>query len=792
MLLNLTIGDVARRSYHLDVPRLAGSEIEKGAGRLHRLNSNMDNATSTTNICDEEASTRRRTSPGSKFVALVSRNRRHLALALAAILVVAVAAASVLVTVQNTRDKLDHRQVCNTSACWRISQRLRRSMNESVDPCEDFYEFACQRWDADQGGPIWQSTADTIKREFGASRDNLLQGRYAEPNKAESYLINFVEHCQNDKPRSTSEGMDPVLVELKSMGGYPLFEPEWTWGTYCWMQAEARLAHMGYNQALLQARFDVDPKRHGRRIIVLGLQPLMFTRAVLDKEDTVTGIRTFLRNVALSYRKLHNGTKEYANEQQDVESQITEMFNFSRALLEDLENETTASQKPQRMTVEELSRKIPEIKWLKYLRKLTSPALQEAGLPEFNDTDSVMVLNLEALRALAKFLGNCRQNTHHVRAMANYIGYKFLINSVFFSPQPEIRETYYNYTMQQGVQFNRTAKCRELVETLRLVSYHHYFRTNQHKFDQQRALAVHMLDEVKVQFNKILKAAAWIDSSTRTLLIRKLANVHALVGYTEWLLNATNIYNFYQMDKAPKTNGPFLERLVYHRVQKYNQQVKELFLDRNPEIWQDINAETVNAAYHIRDVNVKVYAGMLLEPFSYLDVPIYVNYGTVGFVAGHEIIHAFDDRGITIDEFGVDFEKDQWSNATRQEFNRRMQSLIDFYAKTFQVNGSHTRNENLADTSAARFSFKSYRHEQGPTKARVLPGFEKYTNDQLYFLSFASIWCNNNKYDPNSIYSNNHARVNGPLMNLDEFAETFQCSRGSKMNPTQKAPVWNI
>lgn len=750
----------------------------------------MDNATSTTNICDEEASPRRHNNPGSKFVAFVSRNKRHLALALAAILVVAVIAASVLVTVQHTQENLE-RQVCNTSACWSISQRLRRSMNESVDPCEDFYEFACQRWDADQGGPIWQSTADAIKRDFCASRDNLLQGDFAEPNEAESYLIDFVRHCQNDKPRSTSEGTDPVLVELKSMGGYPLFQQEWKWNTYCWMQAEARLAHMGYNQALLQARFDVDPKRHGRRIIVLGLQPLMFTRAVLDKEDTVMGIRTFLRNVALSYRKLHDGAAQFDHEQ-DIENQITEMFTFSRALLEDLENETAAIQKPERITVEELSRKIPEIKWLNYLRKLTSPALEEAGLPTFSDKDSVMVLNLQALQALAKFLGNCRQNTRHVRAMANYIGYKFLINSVFFSPQPEIRGTYYNYTMQQGVQFNRTAKCRELVETLRLVSYHHYFRTNRHKFDQQRALAVHMLDEVKVQFNNTLKAAAWIDSSTRTLLMRKLANVHALVGYTEWLLNATNIYNFYGMDKAPQSDGPFLERLVYHRVQKYNKQAKELFSDRDPEIWQDINAETVNAAYHIRDVNVKVYAGMLLEPFSYLDVPIYVNYGTVGFVAGHEIIHAFDDRGITIDKYGVDFEKDQWSNGTRQEFNRRMQSLIDFYAKTFQVNGSHTRNENLADTSAARFSFKSYRREQGPTKARVLPGFEKYTNDQLYFLSFASIWCNNNKYDPNSIYSNNHARVNGPLMNLDEFAEAFQCPRGSKMNPTQKAPVWNV
>ncbi|XP_075537258.1 neprilysin-1-like isoform X3 [Dermacentor variabilis] len=751
----------------------------------------MDNATSTTNICDEEASTRRRDNPGTKFVAFVSRKRRHLALAFAGTLLVAAIAACVLIAVQRIQDDLDQRQVCNTTACWSISQRLRRSMNESVDPCDDFYKFACQRWDADQRGPIWQSTADAIKGDFSASRDALLQGRFDDSNEAERYLIDFVRHCENDEPRNTSKGMDPVLVELKSMGGYPLFQPHWQNDTYCWMQAETRLAHMGYNQALLQARFDVDAKRHERRIIVLGLQQLMFTRAVLDKEETVKGIQTFLRNVALRYREFTTHAKEFDHER-DVDNQIAEMFDFTRALLEDLENETVAIQKPQRMTVEELSRKVPEIKWLDYLRKLTSPALKEAGLPEFSFKDSVMVLNLEALRALAKFIGNCRHNTRHIRAMANYIGYKFLINSVVFSPRPEIRQTYYDYTMQQGVQFNRTVKCKELVETLRLVSYHHYFRTNQRKFEKQKVLAVHMLDQVKVQFNETLKSATWIDDSTRALLMRKLVNVHAMVGYTEWLLNATNIYNFYKMDKAPQNNGPFLERLVYHRVQKYNQQARELFSPRKPEIWEDINAETVNAAYHIRDINVKVYAGMLLEPFSYLEVPIYVNFGTVGFVAGHEIIHAFDDRGITIDEHGIDFDKDQWSQGTKQEFNQRMQSLIDFYAKTFQVNGSHTRNENLADTSAARFSFKSYRREQGPTKAPALPGFEKYTNDQLYFLSFASIWCNNNKYDPNSIYSNNHARVNGPLMNLDEFAETFQCPRGSKMNPTWKAPVWDV
>lgn len=189
---------------------------------------------------------------------------------------------------------------------------------------------------------------------------------------------------------------------------------------------------------------------------------------------------------------------------------------------------------------------------------------------------------------------------------------------------------------------------------------------------------------------------------------------------------------------------------------------------------------------------MSVYAGMLLEPFSYLDVPTYVNYGTVGFVAGHEIIHAFDDRGITIDEHGVDFSTSKWNPTTKKEFDQRMKSLINFYAIHFKVNGSHTRNENLADTSAARFSFKSYRSEPASCTAPALPGFENYTNDQLYFLSFASIWCNNNTYDPNSIYSPNHARVNGPLMNLEEFATTFQCQKGSPMNPSKKAAVWDV
>lgn len=764
--------------------------MESGAAGLECLGVDTETAASTANICHSEAVSRR-CRPGAKIAAFVRQNGRVLAWVLGTSLAVGALITTVLVTAHAV-GKLpvaqERRQTCDSPACWNISRRLRRSMNASVDPCDDFYAFACQLWDGQQGGPIWQSAADDLKRDFEAAREALLQRRFSGDamDEAERYLVDFVEHCRNEKPLETSQGKDPVLEQLDSMGGYPLFTRGWRNCSYCWIKAETRLAHMGYNQALLLARFDTDAKRRNRRVLVIGHQPFMFTQAVLDNVKAVEDIKIFLRDVALRYRDPPAGQE--ATDLEDVDEQIDEMFNFSRSLVEELGPQSPGPQEPLRMTVKEMLKEIPEVDWIKYIHKLTSFALKAANLPEVGEEDSVLVLNLGALRTLAKFIGNWR----HYRAMANYIGYKFLINGVYFSPREGVRETYYNYTAKYNVTFDRMAKCKELSETLGLVSYHHYFRTNRHKFDRQREMAVHMLDQVRAQFNATLKSAAWIDNSTRALLSRKLENVHALVGYTDWLLNATEVHNFYKMGGAPGREGPFLERLLYHRENRYRQQIEELFSPRKPEIWEDINARTVSAAYNIRDINVKVYAGMLLEPFSYLDVPTYVNYGTVGFVAGHEIIHAFDDRGITIDEHGVDFATSKWNPTTKKEFDQRMKSLINFYTNHFKVNGSHTRNENLADTSAARFSFKSYRSERASCTAPALPGFENYTNDQLYFLSFASIWCNNNTYDPNSIYSPNHARVNGPLMNLEEFATTFQCQKGSPMNPSKKAAVWDI
>jgi predicted metalloendopeptidase len=77
-----------------------------------------------------------------------------------------------------------------------------------------------------------------------------------------------------------------------------------------------------------------------------------------------------------------------------------------------------------------------------------------------------------------------------------------------------------------------------------------------------------------------------------------------------------------------------------------------------------------------------------------------------------------------------------------------------------------------------------------------LPGLEKYTPDQLFFISFGRVWCSKERpeYLMQLIRGNAHPpwkwRANGSIQNSREFAQAFGCPVGVPMNPPQKCEVW--
>jgi len=58
----------------------------------------------------------------------------------------------------------------------------------------------------------------------------------------------------------------------------------------------------------------------------------------------------------------------------------------------------------------------------------------------------------------------------------------------------------------------------------------------------------------------------------------------------------------------------------------------------------------------------------------------------------------------------------------------------------FQINGSHTLAENIADNGGVRealLAYRNYRRRHG--EEPILPGFQDFTHDQLFFLGFANV-----------------------------------------------------
>ena len=96
----------------------------------------------------------------------------------------------------------------------------------------------------------------------------------------------------------------------------------------------------------------------------------------------------------------------------------------------------------------------------------------------------------------------------------------------------------------------------------------------------------------------------------------------------------------------------------------------------------------------------------------------------------------------------------------------------------------------------------------------LLPAFEDYSPEQMFFLAAAQvnihnfhkfeiivkgtlqIWCENTRSEVTEqlllldVHSPCRFRVNGPVSNSPEFSEAYKCKLGSPMNPPIKNVVW--
>lgn len=74
---------------------------------------------------------------------------------------------------------------------------------------------------------------------------------------------------------------------------------------------------------------------------------------------------------------------------------------------------------------------------------------------------------------------------------------------------------------------------------------------------------------------------------------------------------------------------------------------------------------------------IAIPTGILQNEFYNNNRPNYMNYGKIGSIIGHEIIHGFDNSGRKFDKDGK--ASDWWSIYTNNTYNKKVACFIEQY-----------------------------------------------------------------------------------------------------------------
>ncbi len=421
---------------------------------------------------------------------------------------------------------------------------------------------------------------------------------------------------------------------------------------------------------------------------------------------------------------------------------------------------------------------------LKALAKLTKSFDWKAYFKAFGVTPSAKLLVTSSTFFAA--IDQLRKD-YKPAQWASYFTYHLLVTSAFALPKAFDDEAFALERLVRGTPERqpRTKRCvRSTSNALGELLGKQY--VDKHFPAASKTTAKQLFDAVVKVMHDELGSLDWMSAPTRKTAQDKLGKIVPMIGYPDrW-----RTYDFAVKRGAFAAN--MLAGVAFETKRVLAKSGKPY--DRGE--WY-LNAFEVTAYYHPSANNTALIAGILQGVFFGADRAIAVNMGGIGIVIGHELTHGFDDQGAQFDAEGN--LKNWWAAEDKAKFEAKGRCVAEQYA-TFEVlpkqfiHGELTLGENIADLGGAKMAFKAYKLlRSGAPQPIVADGF---TEDQLFFLSAGQVWCSKTRTEEmqRHLATNWHSpprfRVYGELRNLPEFAQAFSCAAGTPMRPAQTCSVW--
>lgn len=654
------------------------------------------------------------------------------------------------------------------------------AVDKSIDPCVNFYEYACGNWIKNSEIPPdqaqWVSFVELRERNMDIERGILEKaavggaGRSAIDQKiGDLYGSCMDEKAVNDKGIAalkpeldrinavrTKEALIDEMARLHMIGPSPLFS---FYSQSDLHNADRVIAYIDQGGLTLPDRdyyLKEDEKTQEVRQHFVDYMNEVFVLAASQPTEARAILGTGLPSTQAADTVLR------------IETAIAKA-QMDRTARRDPKN------RDHKMSRDEAIALAPSFHLDRFFRDVGSPVFAELN-----------VANPEFFKQI-----NAVFESESLEALKTYAKWQLLNSSAPWLSQPFVEA---NFKMQQALTGQkeiqaRWKRCvsltdRELGEALGQRYVEVAFSP------ESKARMLKMVNALEKSLAEDIQSLSWMSEETKKQAKVKLAAIRNKIGYPDvWRDYSSVVITPDDLLGNVQRANEFEAKRQIAKIDKP--------LDRNE--W-GMTPPTVNAYYSPSFNEIVFPAGILQPPFFDPKTDDAVNFGGIGIVIGHELTHGFDDQGRKYDVQGN--LHNWWTEQDGKEFEKRASCVADEYSNFVAVddkklNGRLTLGENTADNGGARIAFAALEEKIADDKTgKEGQKIDGYTPEQRFFLGFGRVWCEKSRpevlrlrvlTDP---HSPGKYRVNGVVQNMPQFQKAWSCKAGQPMVAENACHVW--
>ncbi|XP_011705205.1 PREDICTED: membrane metallo-endopeptidase-like 1, partial [Wasmannia auropunctata] len=139
--------------------------------------------------------------------------------------------------------------ICLSPECIHIASKIIKNMNPNVEPCDDFYKFACGGFlesripDDKTNVSTFSIIDDDLKKQLRLSIE-----QQSPPNELRPFRLvkDLYKACMN-KTAIEQRGLTPLLNSLRKLGGWPVLDGKrWNEDYFTWNDSVYTFRRFGY------------------------------------------------------------------------------------------------------------------------------------------------------------------------------------------------------------------------------------------------------------------------------------------------------------------------------------------------------------------------------------------------------------------------------------------------------------------------------------------------------------------------------------------------------------------